>query len=107
MPWQEDSYITKGLGKEVWSPRFTFHGFRNVEVTGWLGVPTLNDVKGLRMNADVEDAGTFTCSNPMFNKLDEVLNRTFKSNMFSVPSDCPAREKYGHGGDLLVSIPQP
>lgn len=101
--WQEDVYITRGGGKETWQPRFTFHGFRYVEVSGLPTPPAIDDIKGLRMNSDVEDAGTFTCSNPMFNKLDDVLNWTFKSNLFSVQSDCPAREKFGYGGDLFAT----
>jgi alpha-L-rhamnosidase len=99
--WQEDSYTLKGAGKEVWSPRFTFHSFRYVEVTGWPGTPTLNDVEGLRMNADLEQNGTFSCSNDMFNKINEIAQWTFLSNVFSVQSDCPAREKLGYGGDIV------
>jgi len=99
--WQEDSYTLKGAGKEVWSPRFTFHSFRYVEITGWPGTPTLNDLEGLRMNADLEQNGTFSCSNEMFNKVNEIAQWTFLSNVFSVQSDCPAREKLGYGGDIV------
>ncbi|MEO6707057.1 MAG: family 78 glycoside hydrolase catalytic domain, partial [Ginsengibacter sp.] len=101
--WQEDNYILKGTGVETWSPRFTFHGFRYVEVTGWPGKPTLKDIEGLRMNTDVEETGTFTSSNSMFNKLFENIQWTFKSNIFSVQSDCPAREKFGYGGDMFCT----
>lgn len=101
--WQEDSYTLKGQGVETWSPRFTFHGFRFVEVTGWPGSPKLLDIEGLRMNADLPEAGTFSCSNEMFNKLNEVIRWTFLSNVFSVQSDCPAREKMGYGADMVVS----
>lgn len=99
--WQEDHYTLKGEGEETWSPRFTFHGFRYVEITGWPGRPTLEDVEGLRMNADVQRAGHFETSNPMLNKLNKALDYTFLSNIFSVQSDCPAREKYGYGGDIV------
>jgi len=101
--WQEDSYILKGGGPESWSPRFTFHGFRYVEVTGWPGKPTLSNMEGLCLSADVQPAGSFTSSNQMFNKLNEVVQRTFRSNIFSVQSDCPAREKFGYGGDMFCS----
>ena len=101
--WQKDEYITKGTGIEKWAPRFTFHGFRYVEVTGWPGVPTLNDIEGLRMNSDVAPNGTFSCSYDMFNKLHEVIQWTFLSNIFSVQSDCPAREKMGYGADIVVT----
>lgn len=99
--WQEDSYILKGKGLETWAPRFTFHGFRFIEVTGWPGKPTLQDIEGLRMNSDLEKNGTFTSSNKMFNQLNEVIQWTFLSNVFSVESDCPAREKLQYGGDIL------
>lgn len=101
--WQEDVYILKGQGTEVWAPRFTFHGFRYVEITGWPGEPALNDILGLRMNADVQQNGTFACSNQKFNKLHEAIQWTFLSNIFSVQSDCPAREKMGYGGDIVAT----
>jgi alpha-L-rhamnosidase len=101
--WQEDSYTAKGSGMEIWSPRFTFHSFRYVEITGWPGKPTLNDIEGLRMNSDVQTDGTFSCSNDMFNQLNEVIKWTFLSNIFSVQSDCPGREKMGYGGDMVAT----
>ncbi|MRG44143.1 Bacterial alpha-L-rhamnosidase [Chitinophaga sp. SYP-B3965] len=99
--WQEDSYTLKGKGLETWAPRFTFHGFRFIEVTGWPGKPTLQDIEGLRMNSDLQKNGTFSSSNSMFSKLDETIQWTFLSNVFSVESDCPAREKLQYGGDIL------
>lgn len=101
--WQEDVYITKGIGIEVWSPRFTFHGYRYVEITGWPGKPDLNSIEGLRMNSDLPLAGEFLCSNEMFNQLHVAINWTFLSNVFSVQSDCPGREKLGYGADLVVT----
>lgn len=101
--WQRDQYILKGEGTETWSPRFTFHGFRYLEITGWPGRPALSDIEGLRMNSDVEPAGEFACSDPLFNKIHEVIQWTFLSNIFSVQSDCPAREKMGYGGDLVAT----
>jgi alpha-L-rhamnosidase len=101
--WQEDRYTLKGSGLEIWSPRFTFHGFQYIEVRGWPGKPTLDDIEGLRLNADLNSAGTFSSSNEMFNRLHDIIQWTFLSNVFSVQSDCPAREKFGYGADLVVS----
>jgi alpha-L-rhamnosidase len=101
--WQEDDYILKGDGEEVWNPRFTFHGYRYVEITGWPGKPTPDDIEGLRMNADLQSNGTFECSNEMFNQLHTIIQWTFLSNVFSVQSDCPGREKMGYGADMVVS----
>jgi alpha-L-rhamnosidase len=99
--WQEDVYILKGKGTEEWHPRFTFHGFRYLEVTGWPGKLTPDDIEGLRMNSDLPLSGTFSCSNDSLNLLLDVVKRTFLSNVFSVQSDCPGREKMGYGADIV------
>jgi alpha-L-rhamnosidase len=101
--WQEDSYILKGEGEEVWSPRFTFHGFRYVEITGFPGRPGPDNIEALRINADLPRTGQFNCSSPLLQKLDTLLDYTFMSNVFSVQSDCPAREKFGYGGDIVAT----
>ena len=101
--WQEDNYILKGTGTEKWHPRFTFHGFRYVEITGWPGTPTVNDIEGLRMNSDFAGNGSFACSDTNFNRLHDVIQWTFLSNVFSVQSDCPGREKMGYGADIAVT----
>ena len=101
--WQQDVYTLKGEGIEQWAPRFTFHGFRYVEITGWPGEPSVNDIEGLRMNSDVQENGSFTSSNEMFNRLQQVIKGTFLSNIFSVQSDCPGREKMGYGADIVVT----
>ena len=97
------TYILKGDGLEEYSPQFTFHGFRYVEVTGFPGTPPENAIEGLRLNTDVKQVGFFRCSNPMFNELNEVVQWTLLSNLFSVQSDCPAREKFQYGGDIVAS----
>ena len=101
--WQENSYTLRGGGPEEYTPRFTFHGFRYVEVTGFPGKPNLASVEGLRLNTDVEPVGVFSCSNERFNRIQEMVQWTFLSNLFSVQSDCPAREKYQYGGDIVAS----
>ncbi|WP_353197860.1 family 78 glycoside hydrolase catalytic domain, partial [Parapedobacter defluvii] len=101
--WQEDTYILNGKGVEIWSPRFTFHGFRYVEIKGWPGTPTVDDIEGLRMNTDVKEIGVFASSNSMFNKLQDNIKWTFMSNAFSVISDCPGREKLAYGGDIFCT----
>lgn len=99
--WQQDAYIFSGNGVEEWTPRFTFHGFRYVELTGLSKRPTLECVEGLRMNSDLEKAGSFESSSTMLNKINTAAEWTFLSNVFSVQSDCPAREKLGYGGDIV------
>ncbi len=101
--WQEDVYILDGDGVETYVPRFTFRGFRYVEVTGFPGTPALEDIEGLVMYSAIQPAGTFQCSNELFNRIQEVTRRTILSNLFSVQSDCPHREKFGYGGDIVAS----
>ena len=55
------------------------------------------------MNADLQETGLFECSNPMFNQIQEMAKCTFLSNVFSIQSDCPAREKLGYGADIMTT----
>ena len=101
--WQMEEYILKGEGEEVYTPRFTFHGFRYVEVTGFPGQPTLGSLEGLRVNSNVPTVGSFTCSNERLNRIQQMVLWTELSNLFSVESDCPHREKFGYGGDIVAA----
>ena len=100
---QSDVYFARGGGEETYTPRFTFHGFRYAEVTGLPARPALDDLEGLPLHADVEDTGSFACSSDLLNRIQEMTRRTFLSNLFSVQSDCPHREKFGYGGDLVAT----
>ena len=101
--WQSDTYIARGGGPETYTPRFTFHAFRYVEVTGYPGTPPADAIEGLRLNTDVTEVGTFACSNDQFNRIQQMCRWTFLSNMFAVQSDCPHRERFGYGGDLVAT----
>ncbi len=100
--WQSDTFIAKG-GEETYTPRFTFHGFRYAEITGLPKSLPLSGVTALRLNADVDTVGSFACSNPMLNQIHAMCRRTFLSNIFSVQSDCPHRERMGYGGDISAT----
>ncbi|HEY3372960.1 MAG TPA: family 78 glycoside hydrolase catalytic domain [Prolixibacteraceae bacterium] len=102
-PMMINTYILKGEGDEVFTPEFTFSSFRYVEVTGFPGTPDLNSVEGVRMNSDLQETGSFECSNELFNRIQEATKWTFLSNVFSVQSDCPAREKLGYGADIVTT----
>jgi alpha-L-rhamnosidase len=102
-PMMVNTYVLSGNGEEIFTPEFTFSGFRYLEVTGYPGIPDLNAVEGLRMNTDLEVTGKFECSNDLFNRIQEATLWTFMSNIFSVQSDCPAREKLGYGADIVVT----
>ena len=90
---QVDTYILKGEGVEVWEPRFTLHGFRYVEMRGFPGVPTLENLVGRVVRSAVERTGSFTCSNPLINQIHRNICWTFESNFQSVPQDAADRSE--------------
>ena len=95
-----DTYILKGSGIESYEPRFTYHGFRFVEVTGYPGRPPLSAIEGRVVHDDLESAGEFTCSNPLLNRIYQNIRWGVLGNYRSVPTDCPQRdERQGWLGD--------
>jgi alpha-L-rhamnosidase len=102
---QADTYILKGEGEEVYEPRFTFHGFRYVEVTGYPGEPPLDAVTGRVVHSATPPVGSFECSSPLVNKLQENIVWGQRGNFLSVPTDCPQRdERLGWTGDAQVFV---
>jgi alpha-L-rhamnosidase len=98
-----DTYILKGEGIETWQPRFTFHGFRYVEVTGYPGHPPLDAVTGVVLHSEMEEAGSFECSNAMINQLIHNIDWGMRGNYLELPTDCPQRdERMGWMGDAQV-----
>ena len=100
-----DTYTLKGGGEEVWEPRFTFHGFRYVQVSGLKEKPTADAITGIALYSDSLEASSFECSNPMVNKIQENIVWGQRSNYLEVPTDCPQRdERLGWTGDTQVFI---
>ena len=66
-----DTYICKGQGEVTWQPRFTFHGFQYVEVTGLKSRPTEETITGIALSSDTPVVGSFACSDPMLNQLSQ------------------------------------
>ena len=90
----EFNYVLRGSGEERWSPRFSYTGFRYVEVrtTGTVKVVQL---RGRFLHDDVKENGHFETSDVLFNRIHKLINRAMLSNMVSVLTDCPHREKLG------------
>ena len=100
---QTDTYTLKGGGTEVWNPRFTYHGFQYVEVTGLPGRPTLETLRGLVMHSAFETAGTFQSSNEILNRTQRNTLWSYRNNWHGLPTDCPTREKNGWTGDAHLA----
>ncbi|HZX11670.1 MAG TPA: family 78 glycoside hydrolase catalytic domain, partial [Acidobacteriota bacterium] len=99
-----DVYILKGEGEEKYEPRFTYHGFRYVELRGYPGVPRLDSLKGKLVHSSVHQIGNFSCSKPILNKLQHLITWGQKTNLHSIPTDCCQRdERMGWLGDAHLT----
>ncbi|RZL39686.1 MAG: alpha-L-rhamnosidase, partial [Pedobacter sp.] len=97
------TYILKGEGLETWRPKFMYTGFRYLQVKG--GIPigkenpsnktVIEDLKGLHIRNAATTVGSFKSSNELFNKTFSLIDWAIKSNMVSLFTDCPHREKLG------------
>jgi alpha-L-rhamnosidase len=95
-----DTYILKGDGDESWEPKFTYHGFRFVEMIGYPGTPNLTTINGKVVHDALDISGTFSCSNPLINNIYENAYWGIRGNYRSMPTDCPQRdERQGWLGD--------
>ncbi|HET7213593.1 MAG TPA: family 78 glycoside hydrolase catalytic domain [Terriglobia bacterium] len=99
-----DIYILKGSGLEEYEPRFTYHGFRYVELTGYPGTPSLDSIRGRVVNSDVRATGNFVASKEILNQIQHLIRWGQLSNLYSIPTDCDQRnERQGWMGDAQVS----
>jgi alpha-L-rhamnosidase len=102
---QTDEYICDGSGIETWSPRFTYHGFRYLELSGNNGIPDKSWIKIVTVYTDASLRGEFECSDPQINRLHEMAVRTMLGNIHGLPTDCPVRERCGWLGDAHAVAP--
>jgi alpha-L-rhamnosidase len=100
--WQQNVYIAKG-GGETFRPKFTFHGFRYMEISGLGKAPETSAIRAFPLHTDLPSVGSFSCSNGLLNKIQEITRRTFLANVITVQSDCPHRERFGYGGDIVAT----
>jgi len=96
-------YTLNGSGLESWQPQFTYGGFQYLEITGAVpkghpnpkNLPVVEVLQSIHVRSSATKVGSFSCSNPLFNQIDEVIDRAVRSNMAHVLTDCPTREKLG------------
>ncbi len=97
------TYTLKGSNEEIWMPRFTYYGFRYVQTDDAVAenspnpgkLPVILDIQLLHTRNSSPETGSFKCSNDLFNSIYDLINWSIKSNMASVATDCPHREKLG------------
>jgi alpha-L-rhamnosidase len=87
-----DTYICKG-GVETWEPRFTYHGFQYLEVTGLAQAPTTNTFTGVFVHSGLTEVGSFQCSNELINRTYSNMLWSVRANSFDIPTDCDQRDE--------------
>ncbi|MEV0366838.1 glycoside hydrolase family 78 protein [Nocardia fusca] len=101
-----DRYTLRGGGPETWEPRFTFHGFRFVEVDGWPGEFTAGALVAVVVHSDMSRTGWLETSDERVNRLHANVVWSMRGNFVGVPTDCPQRdERLGWTGDLHAFAP--
>ena len=101
-----DTYTLRGGADESWAPRFTFHGFRYAEVSGWPGEMDPADVVAEVLHSDLERTGRMEVSDPLVDRLHQNIVWGMRGNFLDLPTDCPQRdERIGWTGDLQVFAP--
>lgn len=106
----EDTVVFSQHPLQDWTPRFTFHGFRYVQIEGWSldddVPPTKATIAALVMHSDMQRTGHFHCSHALINQLHSNIVWSTRSNFLSIPTDCPQRdERLGWTGDIQVFAP--
>jgi len=96
-------YTLRGDSEETWHPRFSYYGFRYIQVEGAVlegevnpdGLPVLSDLRSCFVYNSAPKTSTFECSNPLLNTTHKIIQMAVRSNMQAVFTDCPHREKLG------------
>ena len=98
-----DHFILSGIGTEEFTPQFTFHGFRYMEITGLPAAPAMNSVSAEVIHTDAPFTARLETGSPMVNQLWSNILWGQRSNFVGIPSDCPQRdERLGWMADAQV-----
>ena len=101
---QVDAYISDGRDEDLWSPKFTWHGFRYMEISGINDMPPIGAFTAHLTRTDIPIIGQFESSNALLNRIHDTALWSFEANLVSVPSDCPIRERNGWTGDAHATV---
>lgn len=99
-PKQEIAFTCSG-GEDHYKTSFAVFGFRYVEINSDLEIDPA-DFTAIAVYSDMEQTGTFTCSNELVNKLVDNTRWSMKGNFLDIPTDCPTRERLGWTGDAQI-----
>jgi alpha-L-rhamnosidase len=98
-----DHFILSGIGQEEFTPQFTFHGFRYMEITGLPVAPAKDAVSALVIHTDTSFTAKLETGSPMINQLWSNILWGQRSNFVGIPTDCPQRdERLGWMADAQV-----
>ena len=98
-----DVYILRGGAEETFTPHFTYHGFRFIEITGYPGQLTADKITGEAISSAIRPTGTISTSNDLINRMYRTAVWGQRSNFVSIPTDCPQRdERHGWMGDAQL-----
>jgi alpha-L-rhamnosidase len=102
---QTDTYVLAGGGPETWTPRFSYKGFRYVELRGYPGEPTVDDLRAKAIHTAVDDGpgGRFEASDELLERIHENTRRALLNNHHGIPTDTPVYEKNGWTGDAQLT----
>jgi alpha-L-rhamnosidase len=93
--YQTDVFVAKGGAEETFQARYSYKGFRYIRVEGFKEKPSPNQFTAKVFNSDMADVGEFRSSSELWNKIWEAGKASIRSNMHSIPTDCPQWEKLG------------
>ena len=102
--YQQMAYVAKGVKDEIAECHFSYKGFRYVHIVGYPGVLTADDIEVCQVNSDVGKAGRFSSSDTTLNAIHRICTKSLISNLHSIPTDCPHREKNGWMGDAVTGM---
>lgn len=101
---QQMAYIAKGEANEIAECRFSYKGFRYFIIKGHQRPLSVDDIEICQVNSDVTPVGRFLTSDETLNGIHQITDKAMISNLHSIPTDCPHREKNGWLGDAVTGL---